>query len=230
MKINRPSAIRLCRLVLTVATLWTFSFAHSARAGETWFSPTSSDADFKQDSSETRLANGIEVKRGEILLRVVALRDDVLRIRLADNGAIPEDASWAVASEIRNAKVDVISDSSTDSYGFHTRALRVRIERSSLRLSVSDLEGNILQEDAPGWPVEFHGGAFRVYKKMPVDEHYFGLGDKVGPLDRRGQSFRLWNTDSFLFQESTDPIYKSIPFFLTMRAGKSTGFLLILIL
>ena len=61
---------------------------------------------------------------------------------------------------------------------------------------------------------------------MPADEHYFGLGDKIGPLDRRGQSFRLWNTDSFGFQESTDPIYKSIPFFLTMRAGRSMGFLL----
>ena len=76
------------------------------------------------------------------------------------------------------------------------------------------------------WPAAFHGSAFRVYKKMPDDEHYFGLGDKVGPLDRRGQSFRLWNTDAFLFQESTDPIYKSIPFFLTMRAGRSLGFFL----
>ncbi len=226
MKINRPNAILCCRLVLVVAALWTCGFFYIARAGESRIPTSASDAGSELFSSETSLANGIEVKRGEMLLRVVALRDDVLRIRLAAKGALPEDASWAVAHEIRNAKVDVISDSSTDSYGFHTRALRVRIERSSLRLSVSDLEGNILQEDAPGWPVEFHGDAFRVYKKMPVDEHYFGLGDKVGPLDRRGQSFRLWNTDSFLFQESTDPIYKSIPFFLTMRGGKSAGFLL----
>jgi alpha-glucosidase len=226
MKIGKPNAILFCRLVLTAVALWTCGFVYSARAGENRIPPSASDAGSERGSSETRLANGIEVKRGEMLLRVVALRDDVLRIRLAKNGAMPEDASWAVASEIRNAKVDVISDSSSDSFGFHTRALRVRIERSSLRLSVSDLEGNILQEDAPGWPAEFHGGAFRVFKKMPVDEHYFGLGDKVGPLDRRGQSFRLWNTDSFLFQESTDPIYKSIPFFLTMRGGKSAGFLL----
>jgi alpha-glucosidase len=52
------------------------------------------------------------------------------------------------------------------------------------------------------------------------------LGDKIGPLDRRGQSFRLWNTDAFRFQESTDPLYKSIPFFITMRAGRSMGFFL----
>jgi alpha-glucosidase len=177
-------------------------------------------------SNKTSFSNGIEIKRGEMLLRVVALRDDILRVRLANNGALPEDASWAVAAEIRSSHVDVVPDTTPDTDGFRTRALRVRIERSTLRLTVSDLEGNIIQEDAPGWPAEFHDGKFRLFKKMPADEHYFGLGDKVGPLDRRGQSFRLWNTDAFLFQESTDPIYKSIPFFLTMRGGRSAGFLL----
>ncbi len=72
----------------------------------------------------------------------------------------------------------------------------------------------------------FDEAAFRVYKTMPVDEHYFGLGDKTGPLDRRNQAFSLWNTDAYRFQESTDPIYKSIPFFMTFRAGRAMGVLL----
>ena len=71
--------------------------------------------------------------------------------------------------------------------------------------------------------MEFHDSAFRIYKAMPDDEHYFGLGDKVGPLDRRQQSFTLWNTDAFGFQESTDPIYKSIPFFLAVRGAARDG-------
>jgi len=61
---------------------------------------------------------------------------------------------------------------------------------------------------------------------MPLDEHYFGLGDKTGPLDRRDHSYTLWNTDAYRYQESTDPLYKSIPFLLTYRAGISTGLLL----
>jgi alpha-glucosidase len=61
---------------------------------------------------------------------------------------------------------------------------------------------------------------------MPVDEHYFGLGDKTGGLDRRGQAFRMWNTDAYGWQESTDPIYKSIPFYLSYRAGTSLGVLI----
>jgi len=177
------------------------------------------------DSSKV-LLNGVELRHSGMLIQVVALRENVLRVRFAANGELSEDASWAVPSQIRQQRVDVTPDTATDTAGFRTKALSVRIERATLRLSITDLQGNVVQEDADGWPAEFHADSFRVFKKMPPDEHYFGLGDKVGPLDRRGQSFRLWNTDAFCFQESTDPIYKSIPFFMTMRAGKSMGFLL----
>lgn len=181
-----------------------------------------------QEGSHTSraLPNGIETRCGKMILEVVALRDDVLRVREAAKGELPEDASWAVPVDIRHQAVEVSPEATPEAVGFHTKALRIRIERATLRLSITDLEGNVLQEDAAGWPVEFHGDAFRVYKKMPADEHYFGLGDKVGPLDRRGQSFRLWNTDAFLFQESSDPVYKSIPFFTAMRSGRSMGFFL----
>jgi len=181
-----------------------------------------------QAGSPTRrpFHNGLELRNGKMVLQVFALRDDVLRVRLSATSELPEDASWAVPTEIRHQGVDVTQESEGGTVGFHTRSLRVRIDRSTLRLSVSDLQGDVLQEDAPGWPAEFHGDAFRVFKNMPEDEHYFGLGDKVGSLDRRGQAFRLWNTDAFLFQGTTDPIYKSIPFFMTMRAGRSMGFLL----
>ncbi len=72
-------------------------------------------------------------------------------------------------------------------------------------------------------PSRFDGDAFRIYKAMPLDEHYFGLGDKTGPLDRRNEAFTLWNTDAYRFQESTDPLYKSIPFFMAFRAGRAAG-------
>ena len=74
--------------------------------------------------------------------------------------------------------------------------------------------------------MRFDGDSFRIYKAMPLDEHYFGLGDKTGPLDRRNEAFTLWNTDAYRFQESTDPLYKSIPYFMTFRAGRAMGVLL----
>ena len=68
-------------------------------------------------------------------------------------------------------------------------------------------------------------GGFSVHKAMPADEHYFGLGDKAGTFDRRNQAYTLWNTDIGT-QESIDPIYKSIPFFLGIGGGRNYGLFL----
>jgi alpha-glucosidase len=176
-------------------------------------------------SSSEELSNGIEITTGPALLDVRALRDNVIRVRVAKAGKLPEDASWAVLPDSRKASVQVVQERDNKSVGFRTGLLRVRIDRVTSRLAVDDLQGNVIQEDAIGWPVEFHGETFRVYKTMPADEHYFGLGDKVGPLDRRGQAFSLWNTDAYSFQESTDPIYKSIPYFWVTRGGRSAAVL-----
>jgi len=118
----------------------------------------------------------------------------------------------------------VTPESSAASFGFRTKSMQVQIARSNLLLTVRDLKGKIVQQDA--LPVRFEGDSFRISKTMPIDEHYFGLGDKTGPLDRRDEAFSLWNTDAYRFQESTDPIYKSIPFFITYRAGLASGVLL----
>ncbi len=90
---------------------------------------------------------------------------------------------------------------------------------------VRDLAGNIISADAVGRPTEFQLGGFSVHKTMPSDEHYFGLGDKAGTFDRRNQAYTLWNTDIGT-QESIDPIYKSIPFFLAIGGGRSYGLFL----
>jgi alpha-glucosidase len=215
---------------LTVAFLVSALFHSSVQAcTNSWKAddaPRAGDSCQVNESTSEAIRDGIRLKQGKLILQVEALRDNVLRVRASAKADLPEDASWAVPQQIRQQAVNVVPETTNDSAGFHTAALRVRIDRASLRLAVYDLQGNSLQEDAPAWPLEFHGTAFRMYKTMPADEHYFGLGDKVGPLDRRGRAFRMWNTDAFSFQETTDPIYKSIPFFLTMRGGRSLGVLL----
>ncbi|MGA7156177.1 MAG: TIM-barrel domain-containing protein [Acidobacteriaceae bacterium] len=152
---------------------------------------------------------------------IVALRDDVLRVRAAVSRDLPEDASWAVEAKARHASVTVEREDTADVVGFRTKALHIAVTRRDLRLIVRDERGKVIQEDAT--PLHFEGTAFRVVKSMPADEHYFGLGDKTGPLDRRNHAFTMWNTDAYRFQESTDPIYKSIPFFMTYRAGDAVG-------
>jgi alpha-glucosidase len=163
-------------------------------------------------------SSGIELVGPQLTLRVDALRPNVLRVRMWPNGQPAEDASWAVLPAARTARVNVTSEPD----GFSTSALHVKLGRD-LRLTVTDLNGNILQDDA--LPVQWNTDGFTVTKSKPFDDHFFGLGDKPGPLDRNGEAFVMWNTDNFGWQESTDPIYKSIPFFLEMHAGRSIGVL-----
>lgn len=160
--------------------------------------------------------NGIDAKWGSSLLQITALSDSVLRIRESHSGPLPEDASWAVLASARSARVQVTQ--TTD--GFQTKNLRVAIS-SNFRITVTDLDGNVIQQDAE--PIQWDGSRFRIYKRKEPDAHFFGLGDKPGPLDRTGQSYVMWNSDSYGWQESTDPLYKSIPFFIQFRAGKAMG-------
>ncbi|MGB6132865.1 MAG: TIM-barrel domain-containing protein [Acidobacteriaceae bacterium] len=175
-------------------------------------------------TSLTALPDGIDLYAGSAHERVVALRDDVVRIRVSRTGTLPEDASWAVLAGPRHSRVAVTPLATPDSVGFATRLLRVEISRATLELTVRDADGHVLQQDAR--PIAWDGDSFRISKVLPLDEHFFGLGDKTGPLDRRNQAFTLWNTDAYRFQESTDPLYKSIPFFMSYRAGLAMGVLL----
>ena len=158
------------------------------------------------------------------MLRVTALSESVLRVTASHNGALPEMASWAVMPAALSASVPVVADggSSAESAVFHTKALQVSIT-ADMRLTIRDTAGTILQQDAT--PIMWHEHGFEVAKKKLPDDHFFGLGDKPGPLDHAGQAFTMWNTDMFGWQESTDPIYKSIPFFIEFHAGRATGVL-----
>src|SRR5207253_1724488 len=116
------------------------------------------------------LSNGIEIQSGKAVMQITALRDDLLRVRVGPQGQLPENASWAVLHEPRSASATVSPEEDSVSAGFHTTALRVRVERATMRLKITDLNGAVVQEDAANRPIEFHGPAFRVYKKMPTDE------------------------------------------------------------
>jgi alpha-glucosidase len=169
------------------------------------------------------LSNGLEIRSGPATMQITSLRDDVLRVRVGPAGQLPEDSSWAVLSSSRTASVNVSPESNGIAVGFKTAKLHVSVHKDPFGLTVTDSAGHVVLQDLPSRPIEYHGASFRVYMKSPDDEHYFGLGDKPGPLDRRNEAFTDWNTDAFGWQQSTDPIYKSIPWFITFRKGVCAG-------
>jgi len=168
------------------------------------------------------VAGGAEARFGTTVMRVTALTDSILRVRIAPDGRFPEDASWAVEAATRSKRATVTATPD----GFATPALRVRLS-SSGHLTVTDPQGRVISDDAAR-PIRVDGKGFTLAKQLPMAVHIFGLGDKTGgSLDRRGMSFVDWNTDAYAFSSTTDPLYKSIPFFIGIGAeGGSYGILL----
>ena len=191
------------------------AIAASARAADA--PPTASAA------AAIPRTDGIELRRGRVLMRVTALTDAIIRVRIARDGVLPEDSSWAVLPAMRahHAPVTPLAN------GFATSAIRATVDPATLALSIADPSGKVIVADS-NMPITLDGSAFTLRKALPPGEHIYGLGDKTGgTLDRRGKSYVDWNTDAYAFDSSTDPIYKSIPFFISVGgAGGSYGILL----
>ncbi|MDE2370366.1 MAG: glycoside hydrolase family 31 protein [Burkholderiales bacterium] len=160
---------------------------------------------------------------GDRVIEITAPRPDIVRVRIG-RGALAEDASWAVTADRRDAHTEITVTEAAEVATLTTPALRLQLDRRTLALRIADAAGRELLDDVADAPLEFHGRQFSLRKVMPADAHYFGLGDKSGPLDRRDQAYTLWNSDTFLFQRGTDPLYKSIPFVLGAREdGRAFG-------
>lgn len=57
-----------------------------------------------------------------------------------------------------------------------------------------------------------------VLKTMFGDESFYGMGDKTGYLNKKDFEYEMWNTNNPAPQvESFKSLYKSIPFFITLR-------------
>ena len=190
---------------------------------------------------------GVELHAGRAVMRVTALTDSVVRVQIALDGAFPVENSWAVTPEARAAKLNLEArfEDSPQAVVLHTKNIQVRIEKEHLRVIFMDSSGKIISEDDPQRPLMWNRmklasapiaasfteparadatvTQFKMWKVMPENEHYFGLGDKAGPLDHRNQAFTMWNTDAYGWLSTTDPLYKTIPFFVAMREGRGYG-------
>lgn len=198
---------------------WQFRFLAAALllsgatgAGTAWASePTITQSD-----------DGIDAVSGETHLHIDAITDNILRVRITRNGVKAEDSSWAVPAETRRKRTKITPFPN----GFATKSIRVSLNPETLAITLKDKDGKPIVSDGER-PLSFDGASFTIRKTSVPSEKYFGLGDKTGSVDRRGGSFVNWNTDAYGFGTSTDPIYKSIPFFIgTGGAGGSYGMFL----
>lgn len=168
-----------------------------------------------------KLADGVELTAGEAKVRITAFRDGIVRVRVAPHGTFARDFSWAV---IEPAEVPAVRvEDSPNVVRLTAGRVVVVASKSPLLISFADSSGNVLLADQASLPMAWDDARVHVWKRMPAGESYFGLGDKPGPLNRRNHAYTMWNTDFFGWQESDDPLYKTIPFFIGLQKGTAYG-------
>lgn len=167
------------------------------------------------------------------------LEEDVIRVLLLSEGQVTSPPSWAVCpggddlSEPGRARLDASGFTAPD-FALDEGADAIVISTSRLRLTIAR-EGMVcrweqmghagwqpMAEDRPTQPYNFgwwDAGAYHYLRRHP-GERYYGLGERSGPLDRAKRRLRLTNLDCMGYDaELDDPLYKSIPWVLTVDAA-----------
>jgi alpha-glucosidase len=168
-----------------------------------------------------KLKDGVELTAGRAKVRITAFNESTVRIRVAPQGNFPKDFSWAVIADAQSPALKI--EDSKNELKMTVGSTVVIAQKSPLLIRFADPSGNVLLADEPSLPMAFDGSSVHVWKKMPLDENYYGLGDKTGPMNRRNRAFTMWNTDVFGWGESTDPMYKALTFFMGLRKGIAWG-------
>lgn len=168
-----------------------------------------------------KIKDGVELTAGAAKVRLTAFLNGIFRVRLAPNGNFAKDFSWAVVESPEPPSIK--TEENEKELRVTAGDVIATVQKSPLLISFSDRAGNVLLADEPSLSMAWDGPQVHVWKKMHADENYFGLGDKAGPMNRRNRGFTNWNTDEFGWQESSDPLYKSIPFFIGLRKGVAYG-------
>ena len=177
---------------------------------------------------------------------VFVLEHDVIRVLLLAEGRVTSPPSWTIApgaedlAEPGRDRLDASGFTAPD-FVLTETPQHIEVTTDRLRLTIAragllctwhqrgDSHGDwlLIAEDRPtqaynfGW---WDDATYHYVKRQPGERH-FGLGERSGPLDRSGRRLRLTNLDCMGYDaELDDPLYKSIPWVLTVdAAGQAHG-------
>ncbi len=186
-------------------------------------------------------------------LRVDVIRDDIIRLKISRGGIFDETPTFAVCADLQTAHADFTIEENDEWVRLRTARMTLTLWRTPFRLEAHRADGSVLFEthsdqDGKPWGYATLNDAFVVGRRCQRGDGFFGLGEKGGRLNRKGQEYTLWNNDVLDPNSARrfaaglpaddpradrtsvefDPYYVSIPFFyhLSEDGGAAAGFFL----
>ncbi|WP_157218310.1 glycoside hydrolase family 31 protein [Flavisphingomonas formosensis] len=167
---------------------------------------------------------------------VFVLEEDIVRLLMLPDGKVKGPPSWAIAPGAEDieepgrdrmsvegfACPDFAVEEDRGTLTIETKRIRLEIRLHGLHcrwLQRAGGEWVRMAEDRPTQAYDFgwFDGRVHHYLARHPGERFYGLGERAGPMNRAGNSFRLTNLDPMGYDaETSDPLYKSIPYVLAV--------------
>lgn len=189
----------------------------------------------------TRTERGILAELGGELLRVDAIRDDIVRLKISRGGSFDEQPTFAVCADLSGDAPAFTVEEDAQHVRLRTAQIVLTIARDPFGVDAHRADGSVIFEtlrdrDGSSWAYATLNDEFVVRRRCRQEDAFFGLGEKTGRLNRKGRDFTLWNTDvldpittveftapypsddprSDRKSTAFDPYYITIPFFYHM--------------
>lgn len=166
--------------------------------------------------SYKKINNTVLITAENAKLAITAFSPEIIRVRMTKDDFL-EDFSYAVV--MQQSSSFKITDTGNDLW-LSTDKVKVKVSKDPLRVSFYNMANEIINEDYSELGYCWIGDEITLTKKLFSDERFIGLGEKTGSLDRRGNSYTHWNSDTPAYSTNQDPLYSSIPFYIGLHSKK----------
>lgn len=154
----------------------------------------------------------------EGVVRVRPVGPTVVQIWVSRDGSLSRhNPSFAVIHDTLASEPVPKVDDKGDYWHVVSGNLQLRIRKSPLSVQYYDDHGQYLGGDATRKAYTWDGEQWSWERIIASGEKILGLGEKAGPIVRNGRRYTMWNSDQPCYSPVEDPLYKSIPFYLSTR-------------
>ena len=133
--------------------------------------------------------NTLTIQTSKNYLRIEFCTPSILRIRSSKTKDFRANEPYMV-TRYNWDQVDFKKEENSTKISYATSKIKVEIQKSPFKLSIFDLQGNLLSEDAVNQKSSSET-ITKTSKKLQANEHFFGFGERMDFLDRRGKSVHL---------------------------------------
>ena len=162
-----------------------------------------------------------------VILKLSVLRDSLIRFRYAVDYDFQADFSYAIAPDFTTGYNELSFEEKELEFVIETSKLLIYVNKSNLKVCITDKEGEIILNDEVGfhWEENYDQGGNRVKmsKVSQAAESYYGMGDKASHINLKGRKIENWVTDQYAFGKDQEPLYKAIPFYIGLHHQKAYG-------